>query len=85
MASGAEYQLSARILLRRLFGDMRNLNNRDWTAAELAVRWNYKSPSSVLRVMLRFGISGRKFGAAKQAARRFSDSEVQHVERLLKR
>jgi hypothetical protein len=32
--------------------------------------------------MNRFGIVGKKFGGAKQAARRFSAAEVELVERL---
>jgi hypothetical protein len=32
--------------------------------------------------MRRFGITGAKFGAAKQAARRFSDQDVRTVEKL---
>ena len=39
-------------------------------------------PTSVLRVMRRCGFSGRKFGEAKQAGRRFFDHDVQIVERV---
>lgn len=51
------------------------------TSKEVALRWNYH-PSHIVRVMRRYGISGTKFGNARQAARRFSEEEVTRVERL---
>jgi len=54
---------------------------KTWTAAELGSRWEYH-PSSVVRVMRRFGFSGMKFGPSKQAARRFADADVKTVERI---
>jgi hypothetical protein len=51
------------------------------TSSELGKRWNFH-PSHVPRVMRRFGISGKKFGGSRQAARRFSDEEVLLVEKL---
>ncbi len=66
-----------------LLGDMRNkIDTTSLTAAEIARRWGYRSSSSVLRTMKRFGISGTKFGAARQAARRFTEENVRLVERL---
>ena len=59
-----------------------NSDTASLTAAEIARRWGYRSPSSVLRTMIRFGISGAKFGAAKQSARRFSAADVERVEKL---
>jgi hypothetical protein len=61
---------------------MRNSSRKIWAAAELAERWEYKDPSSVLRIMRRFGISGAKFGTTKQSGRRYTASEVELVERL---
>lgn len=50
-------------------------------AAEWPNRWDCH-PSSVIRVMRRYGVSGIKFGATKQAARRFSLKDVETVEKL---
>ena len=52
-----------------------------WTASTLAIRWGYH-PSSVIRVMRRFGFSGLKFGTSKQAARRYADADVRKVEKV---
>lgn len=61
---------------------MRNTSHITFTAADLTRRWSYKAPSSILRIMNRFGITGMKFGDSRQAARRFSLEEVELVERL---
>lgn len=66
-----------------LIGDMNNMSDpATLTAVDIARRWGFQSPSSILRVMKRFGISGTKFGKARQAARRFAASDVRLVERL---
>jgi len=62
---------------------MHNSSFKTYTATELASRWGYKSSSSVLRVMHRFGCSGAKFGKSKQSGRRFTDHEVTLVEKLV--
>jgi hypothetical protein len=62
--------------------NMNHTRNTSWTSAQLAMRWN-THPTSVLRIMKRFGFSGAKFGKAKQAGRRFSDREVRVVEKLI--
>jgi hypothetical protein len=54
---------------------------KSWTASDLGLRWGYH-PSSVIRVMRRFGFSGMKFGSSKQSARRYADEEVKVVEKL---
>ena len=51
------------------------------TSKELSWRWTMH-PSTVVRVMDRYGISGLKFGTSKQAARRFTISQIETVERL---
>lgn len=63
---------------------MRNSTPPDWTCGDLAARWHYH-PSTIPRVMRRFGFSGRKFGASRQAARRYTDAEVTTVEALIAR
>ena len=60
---------------------MSETNAKTWTAAELAIRWEFH-PSSVIRVMRRFGFGGMKFGTTKQAARRYADHDVKTVEKL---
>lgn len=60
---------------------MRNTLKTGWSAVKVAGRWD-THPSSVLRIMKRFGYSGAKFGTAKQAARRFPEREVRIVEKL---
>ena len=52
-----------------------------WTATTIGLRWEYH-PSSVIRVMRRFGFTGVKFGTARQAARRYADRDVMKVEKL---
>ena len=52
-----------------------------WTAVELAPVWRVHR-SSIPRIMARFGFSGIKFRAAKQAARRYADHDVKIVEKL---
>lgn len=51
------------------------------TASHVGRRWDYH-PSTVVRVMQRFGFSGLKFGSSRQSARRFSEEDVQKVEEL---
>jgi hypothetical protein len=60
---------------------MKNIEGLHWKAAELAARWN-THPTTVLRIMRRFGFSGAKLGPGKQAGRRFSDRDVHKVEGL---
>lgn len=54
------------------------------SSADLALRWGFKHPSSIPRLMARFGIAGVKFGKTKQAARRFALEDVIRVEQLMK-
>jgi hypothetical protein len=61
---------------------MKKSTERLLTAGAIAPRWHCH-PTSVLRIMKRFGFSGAKFGKAKQAGRRFSDREVKIVEKLI--
>ncbi|MDR3405868.1 MAG: hypothetical protein P4L99_25510 [Chthoniobacter sp.] len=60
---------------------MKETKSTTWTIAKIAGRWTMH-PSSVSRVMGRFGVSGAKFGTSRQAARRFSDADVRRVEKL---
>lgn len=62
---------------------MNNSESKCFSPLELAERWNVHR-ASVPRIMARYGISGMKFGAAKQAARRFSADDVARVESLAK-
>lgn len=50
-----------------------------WRARELAARWCCH-PSSVGRIMRRFGISGLKFSDNQQGSRRYLDADVKRVE-----
>jgi len=56
-------------------------SSRHFKAAEIGVRWDYH-PSSVVRIMRRFGCSGIKFGDSKQASRRYASQDVEMVEKL---
>lgn len=60
---------------------MKETKSITWTIAKIATRWTLH-PSSVPRVMERFGVFGAKFGKSRQAARRFSDADVRRVEKL---
>lgn len=50
-------------------------------ARAISIRWDCH-PSSVIRVMRRYGVGGIKFGVNKQAARRFSLKDVERIEVL---
>ena len=52
-----------------------------WCARKLAVRWSCH-PSSVARIMRRFGCNGLKFSPSQQGARRYLDADVRLVEKL---
>ncbi|MEI7821371.1 MAG: hypothetical protein WCK55_10665 [Verrucomicrobiota bacterium] len=60
---------------------MNTTSKRLLKASAIANRWDCH-PSSVIRVMRRYGVSGIKFGATKQSARRFSLKDVETVEKL---
>lgn len=61
---------------------MSNLDSFLYTTNDLAKRWRVHR-ASVPRIMARFGYSGIKFGTAKQAARRYTCTEVERVEQLV--
>jgi len=60
---------------------MSSIPTFSFTSAEIARGWRVH-PTSVARIMARYGFSGAKFGTSRQSARRYAADDVNAVEKI---